>query len=412
MAGTPATVAPPAALRRARVATAAVFFLNGVGVASWVVRIPDVQRRLALSPGLLGTVLLGAAAGALVTMPLAGRAVTRRGSRPVTRAGVVGFALSLVPLVLAPSGWLLTAALVLFGVCNGTLDVAMNAQAATVERGYLARTGRPIMASFHALFSAGGLVGSLLGGVIAARGVSPVAHLAGAATLAAIAGLAAAAAMLPAAEDAEPDAGHAHTLAWPTGPLLPLGLLAFCILVQEGAMADWTAVYLRDVARTGPGVAAAGYAGFSATMTLGRFVGDRLTVAFGAERLVRLGGIAAAVGIALAVLRPGPVTAVAGFALVGAGLASSFPAVLAASSRVPGVASGAGIALVSTLGYTGFLAGPPIIGVVAEVATLRGGLAVVGGAGVLVALMATALRTGGVPARTTPLTVAPPQRTP
>ena len=376
------------ALRRARAATAAVFFLNGVGVASWVVRIPDVQRRLGLSAGALGTVLLGAAAGALVAMPLAGRAVTRRGSRPVTRAGALAFAAALAPLAVAPNAYLLAAALVLFGACNGTLDVAMNAQAAAVERAY----GRPIMASFHAFFSGGGLAGSLLGGAVAGAGVPPLAHLVGAALLAAAAAPFAAAAMLPPSADAAPDDGHAHALALPTGPLLPLGVLAFCVLVMEGAMADWTAVYLRDVARTGPGLAAAGYAGFSATMTLGRALGDRLTVALGGERLVRLGGLAAAAGAALAVLRPAPATAVLGFALIGAGLASSFPAVLAASSRVPGVAPGAGIALVSTCGYTGFLAGPPLIGWVAEAATLRGGLAVVGGAGVLVALVARALR--------------------
>jgi MFS family permease len=164
-------------------------------------------------------------------------------------------------------------------------------------------------------------------------------------------------------------------------------------------MADWTAVYLRDVARTGPGLAASGYAGFSATMALGRAVGDRLTVWLGAERLVRIGGAAAAVGVAVAVLAPRPATAVLGFGLVGAGLASTFPAVLAAASRVPGVAPGAGIALVSTMGYTGFLAGPPLIGLVAEAATLRAGLAVVGGAGVLVALLAGVLRgTNGIAA--------------
>jgi MFS family permease len=201
--------------------------------------------------------------------------------------------------------------------------------------------------------------------------------------------------MLPAGEDAAPDASDAHALARPTGPLLPLGVLAFCVLFQEGAMADWTAVYLRDVAGTGPGLAAAGYAGFSVTMALGRAVGDRLTARLGAPRLVRLGGAAAAAGAALAVLAPRPAAAVLGFGLVGAGLASAFPAVLAAASRVPGVAPGAGIALVSTLGYTGFLAGPPLIGFVAELATLRGGLAVVGAAGVLVAALAGALRVRG-----------------
>jgi fucose permease len=186
-------------------------------------------------------------------------------------------------------------------------------------------------------------------------------------------------------------ATHAGPRARPTAALVPLGVLAFCVLFQEGAMADWTAVYLRDVAGTGAGLAAAGYAGFSITMATGRAVGDHLMARLGPARLVRFGGVAAAVGAALAVLAPAPATAVVGFACIGAGLASAFPAVLAASSRTPGVAPGAGIAFVSMLGYTGFLAGPPLIGFVAEAATLRAGIAVVAGAGVLVALLAGAL---------------------
>lgn len=379
---------PGAALRRARLAVAAVFFLNGAGVASWVVRIPAVQARLGMSAGTLGLVLLGAAVGALVAMPLAGRLVVRRGSAPVTRAAALAFAASLAVPALAPNPWLLALALVLFGAANGTLDVAMNAQAATVERGY----GRPIMSSFHAMFSAGGLAGAALGGAVAAARVDPVWHLAGAAVAVAAAAPFAARAMLPAADDAAPGA---HATARPTAVLVALGVLAFCVLFQEGAIADWSAVYLRGAAGAGPGLAAAGYAAFSVTMALGRAVGDALTVRLGARRLVRLGGAAAAVGIALAVLVPHSAAAVAGFGLVGAGLATVFPAVLAASSRIPGVASGAGIAFVSTFGYTGFLAGPPLIGFVAEATSLRGGLAVVGAAGVLVAALAGAVAARG-----------------
>jgi predicted MFS family arabinose efflux permease len=374
------------ALRRARIAVAAIFFLNGAGVASWVVRIPAVQERLGLTPGVLGLALLGGAVGALVAMPLAGRWVVRRGSGPVTRVTALGFAAVLLLPPFASDAVTLTLALVAFGAGNGVLDVAMNAQAATVERGY----GRPIMSGFHAMFSAGGLVGAAIGGVVAGADVAPTTHLVVAALLVGAAVPFTTRPLLPAGVDAA--AAGAHAIARPTPLLLALGALAFCVLVAEGAMADWSAVYLGSVVGAGHGLAAAGYAAFSVMMASGRAIGDALTLRLGAPRLVRLGGALAAIGIGLALIAREPWTAVVGFGAVGAGLATVFPSVLGAASRAPGIEPGAGIALVSTLGYTGFLAGPPLIGFVAEATNLRGGLAVVGAAGVLVALLAGALR--------------------
>ena len=373
--------------RAARVATAAFFLLCGVGVASWVVRIPAIQRALAIDVGTLGLVLLGLSAGALVSMPLAGRQVARRGSRPVTRAGALAFAASLPLPALAPDPAALAAALVVVGAANGVLGVAMNAQAAAVERAY----GRPIMASFHALFSLGGLAGSAVGGVLAGQGVGVRAHLAGTAAALAAAAWLAARRLLPPAADAAPDA---PAFARPTRTLLALGVVAFCVLFGEGAMADWTAVYLRDVAGTGPGLAAAGYAAFSLTMAGGRLVGDALTVRLGPRRLVLGGGLLAAAGLALAVAVPTPWAAVAGFAAVGAGFATIFPSVLAAAGRTPGQSAGTAIAAVSTLGYTGFLAGPAAIGLIADATSLRAGLGVVAVTSLLIAVLAGAMRTG------------------
>jgi predicted MFS family arabinose efflux permease len=314
--------------------------------------------------------------------------VVRRGSGPVTRLATLGFAAVLVLPPLAPSALGLTLALVAFGALNGALDVAMNAQAATVERGY----GRPIMSSFHALFSAGGLAGAAVGGLVAGAGVAPTAHLVGAAVLVGAAAPYVSRPMLPGAADAHAPGPGGHALTRLTPRLLARGLLAFDVRFAAGAMAAWTAVYLRAVAGAGAALAAGGYAAFSVTMAAGRTVGDALTARFGGRRLVQAGGAIAAAGIALALGAPAPAFGIAGFGLVGAGLATVFPSVLAAASRVPGVASGAGIALVSTLGYTGFLAGPPLIGFVADAATLRGGLAVVGVAGVLIVALAGALR--------------------
>lgn len=383
-----------AAVRAARVSTGAVFFLNGAGMANWVVRIPAIQERLGLGTGRLGVALLGVAAGALVAMPLAGRLVARHGSRPVTRVAALVFAGALALPALAPTFALLAAALVALGAANGALDVAMNAQAVAVEREYERLHGRPIMASFHALFSFGGLAGAAAGGVLAARGVGAPSHLAMTALAVGIAMSGVAGGMLPAATDAAPGG---PAFARPTRALAALGVVAFCVLFGEGAMADWSAVYLRDVTGAGPGLAAAGYATFSLAMASGRAVGDGLTVRLGPARLVRLGGALAALGLGVALLVARPWAAVAGFGAVGAGLSIVFPTVLTAAGRLPGGAPSAAIAAVSTVGYTGFLAGPPVIGFVAEATSLRGGLALVVAMGAVIAALAGVL--GGMRAR-------------
>jgi MFS family permease len=357
-------------LRLARFAVATVFFVNGAATANWLVRIPAIQSKLALSAGALGVTLFGVAVGALISMPWAGRLVARYGSRPVTQVAAVIFATVFLLPPLAPNAVVLFVALVALGAGHGALDVAMNAQAATVERQY----GRPIMAGFHALFSLGGLVGAAMGGAIASHGTSPMAHLAGTAVVAGSAASWVARSMLPANADAAPD--HVPA-ARPSGALLTLGIVAFCVLLGEGAMADWSAVYLRDVTSAGPGLAAAGYAAFSLAMATGRLVGDKLTLRVGATRLVRGGGVLAAIGLAMAIAFNSSWAAILGFGAVGAGLSISFPTVLTTASRLPGVTPGPAIATVSTFGYAGFLAGPPLIGFVAEAITLRGGLAVV-----------------------------------
>jgi predicted MFS family arabinose efflux permease len=382
-------VAPPwraeSSLRAARVAVAAIFFLNGTATANWLVRIPAVQEKLGLSEGSLGLALFGVAVGALVSMPWTGRLVARFGSRRVTQIAAFIFAGVFLLPPLAPNALALFVALVVLGAGHGALDVAMNAQAATVERQY----ARPIMSSFHALFSLGGLVGATMGGVIASRGVGLMAHLAALSFVAALLAGRITSRMLPPGADATSD--HAAATR-PRGVLVALGVLAFCVLLGEGAMADWSAVYLRDVTRAGPGLAAAGYAAFSLAMASGRLVGDSLRLMVSSARLVRLGGVIAASGLAVALTLDSPWAAILGFGTVGVGLSIAFPIALAAASALPGVAPGPAIATVSTFGYAGFLAGPPLIGFVAEATSLRGGLVVVVVSCVVVAALAGGLR--------------------
>ncbi len=377
--------APSRSARMARWAVSAIFFLTGAGTANWAVRIPAVQERLGLTPGQLGIALLGVSAGAILAMPIAGRLVARHGSRPVTRVAALAFALALVLPSLAGSFGALLASLVALGLTNGMLDVAMNAQAATVQQHYR----QPIMSRIHALYSFGGLAGAALGGRVAAIGIEVKPHLAMVAVVLAVASLLLGAGMLPASADAAPEQSPTTRL---TRHLAALGFVAFCVLFGEGAMVNWSAVYLRDVVGAGPGLAAAGFAAFSLTMASGRAVGDALTTHLRPVRLTRLGGALASLGATLAIVVPRPWAVVLGFGMIGAGLSSIFPIVLAAASRTPGVVPGAAIALVSMCGYSGLLAGPPLIGAVASALTMRGGLALVALTSLVVAFLARSLR--------------------
>src|SRR5919107_5844181 len=243
------SAAPADYLRSARAAVLGVFFANGVVIGTWVVRIPAIKDELGLGEGLLGVALLGAAIGALVAMPLVGALVSRFGSRRFVGTTELLLRLSLVLPALAPNLLFLVPALVMVGAANGGVDVSMNAQAVAVERGY----GRPIMSSFHAAWSFGGLAGAALGGLLASRGVGPLPHFSVVAILAAIAFAVAYKALLPSHADASQE--DAPAFARPTRALLGLGIISFCVLLGEGAMGDWSAVYLENTLDTGPGFA-------------------------------------------------------------------------------------------------------------------------------------------------------------
>ena len=386
---------PSREARSARWAVSTIFFLTGAGTANWAVRIPAVQEQLGLSAGELGLALFGVSVGAITAMPLSGRLVARHGSRPVTRAAAIAFAIALALPALAPSFGALVVTLALLGLANGMLDVAMNAQAASVQARYRA----PIMSRIHALYSFGGLVGAAVGGRLAAYDIQAGPHLGAVAFVLAAAAFAAGSAMLPASVDAAPEQSPTARF---TRRLVALGLVAFCVLFGEGAMANWSAVYLRDIVGAGPGLAAAGFAAFSLTMAAGRAVGDALTTRLGPERLARAGGALAALGATMAIVVPEPWVVVLGFGAIGAGLSSVFPLVLAAASRTPNVVPGAAIAAVSMCGYSGLLAGPPLIGAAASVLTLRGGLAIVAMSSTVIIVLARILRPASTaPARST-----------
>src|SRR5918993_5364522 len=376
------------ALRVPRLAVLGVFFVNGLVIGTWVVRIPAIKERLGLGDGLLGVALLGAAVGALIAMPLVGALVSHFGSRRVVGAAALLLSVSLVLPALAPDLLILVPALVMLGAANGGLDVAMNAQAVAVEREY----GRPIMSSFHAAWSFGGLGGAALGGLLASRGVGPFPHFAAVGVLAAMAFVVAYGALLPSDADASEEGTPAF--ARPTRALLGLGIISFCVLLGEGAMGDWSAVYLDDTLRTGPGFAAAGYAAFSLSMAFGRLFGDKLTERLGSATLVRSCGALAAVGLGVALAVAEPVVALAGFACAGAGFSIVFPTALSAAGRTPGP-TGPALAAVTTAAYTGFLVGPPFIGFLAELTGLGYALYLVVALSVAVVIFGGTVKAGG-----------------
>jgi fucose permease len=337
------------AIKKARAAVLAAFFINGVGIATWVSRIPAVQTKLSLSEAELGMVLLGTAVGVLVALSMAGGLVARLGSTRVILAAGTALCVLLIPLALMENAVALWFNLFASGAAISTMDVAMNDQAAAVER--LAK--RPMMSSFHATYSVGGLVGALVGaGMAAAPGVSLLLHFLIVAVVMFAALLVSVRYLLP-SEPEEVEEGPVFRL--PERALWLLGAVAFCSSIGEGAMADWSGVYLNQVLAT----------------TAARFLGDAILGRWPAEDVVRVGGGLSALGLAMIIFTNSPVAALVGFTLVGFGLANIVPVAFSSAGNFPGIASSAGIAGVATIGYAGFLAGPPVIGLVAEATSLR-----------------------------------------
>ncbi|HWH92336.1 MAG TPA: MFS transporter [Baekduia sp.] len=375
---------------RNHVAVAVVFAVHGAANGSFATRIPWIRERLGLSAGALGLALLMPALGALLAMPITGVLVHRLSGRTVTRVLIGAFACALALPALAPALAWLALALLVFGAVAGMADIAMNTQGLLVEE----RAGRPLMSGLHGIWSLGGIAGSAVGVLAAHADVDARVHLgAMAALLLAVGGVAGRG--LPAAEatDVGHDAPEPPRLAWPSRPVMLIGLVGFCAVFAEGASADWCAVYLRDVMGTSPATAAAAYTAFAFAMAGGRLVGDRVVARLGAVASVRAGGALATAGALLVVVARTPLLGIPGFALIGLGIAVVVPVVFAAGGRaVPH--AGQGIAAVATVAYGAGLAAPGTIGAIAELASLPAAFVVVATLTALFGLGAGALRPG------------------
>ena len=378
----PLSSPPSATIARARWGVGLIFFVNGAAFASWVSRIPALRAGMGLSDGALGSVLFAMSCGVLLSFPLAGKGAQLLGARQLALLAGVALLLMLpMPFLI---GILPSLVLVMLevGAALGTMQVAMNVLAVDVQ----ARVPRPIMSSLHGAWSAGGLVGAGVGSLAAHAGVRPLLHLIGVAV--ALAGVLLLASMLllrarlPARSATMPmrpsmsfkQRGHRVDRV-----LLGLGVICFCAFLTEGALADWSAVWLHDKALASESRAALGYAVFAGAMTTMRMVGDRVLAAFGSVRVLRLLTALGAIALAGALLLARVDTAMIAFVLLGLGMATVVPTAFAAAGRrADAVAGGAAgeasaaraVALLSGFGYSGLLLGPPLIGWLAQATTL------------------------------------------
>ena len=344
---------------KSRAAVSLMFLLNGFMVGCWAPKIPEFAERLQLTKFELGLMILVFGVGSLVMMPLAGAQIAVRGSRVVVRAFAVLLLPMILALTLAPNIWTAAIALFLFGGFIGAMDVAMNANAVSVEKSMR----RAIMSSCHAFWSLGGLLGSAIGGLLISRwGVLGHAE---ASTAIAVLFLVVAWPMVfgdqPHPDEAKPKAKM---------PMIPLpwllGIVALFCMVPEGAVLDWSALYLGQEKGASVALSGFGFAAFSATMATMRFAGDFVRDWLGAVRTLRVCTIFAIVGMLTAALAPNAEVAILGFALCGIGISNMVPIAFSAAGNIPGLQPGIGISVVTTLGYSGMLVAPSAIGFAAE----------------------------------------------
>jgi len=361
-------------MRATRLAIGLFFFGDGLMIGTWAGRIPAVQHHAGLTTARLGLALFAASLGALVAMPLAGRLCERVGSRGITVAGLLLGGGSLVAASVATDLVGLSAALFGFGAGFGAINVAVNAQGVALER----VADRSILSSFHAAFSAGGLVGAGTAAAVAAAGVGVQLHYIALFVVLGVFALAGIRYLLPPeADDRVEERAPRRAFARPPRAILVLGAATFCTMLAEGAAVDWSAVYLSRSFGAAAGVAALGYTAFAFMMMTSRAIGDRLNRRLGPVTLARSGGAVATIGLGLALLIGSVPVAIVGFAAMGAGLGVVIPVLFRAAAATSAVSASAGLAAVSTIGWFGFLAGPPAIGFAASAVGLRAALGIV-----------------------------------
>ena len=358
-------------LKAARSSSLLVFLVCGIALSCWAPMVPFAKTKLQLDEATLGLVLLSLGAGAILTMPFTGILIKKFGPRKVivTASTVVSIMLPL--LLLSNSAIQLAIALFIFGSALGSVDVSMNAHAVLVQNLY----GKHIMSSFHGMFSLGGLLGSIGLGFLIKFGLSPFVAAVSIGLLLFLIVVSQYRNLLP---DTEEDTEDSFSFTLPRGRVLVLGFMCFAFFLAEGALLDWSAVFLQFNRNFDPSFSGVGYAAFSLAMAIMRLTGDGIVHKLGSQKVVQYGALVAAAGYFIATAIPSPVAAIAGFVMVGLGAANVVPVFFTAAGNVPNVPASISLPAVTTLGYTGQLAGPAAIGVIAELSSLPFALGLVG----------------------------------
>jgi MFS family permease len=353
--------------RAYRLAVGGLFFMQGLCFATWASRIPSIQQSLNLSDAALGIALFALPVGSMIALPLSSWLIGKLGSKVVATNALLLYSMLLITLGLANSITQLVLGLVFFGMAGNFANIAINTQAVGVEAKY----GRNIMASFHGLWSLAGFTAAGIGAFTISRNILPFAHFLFIMSAIFLGMAVAFHFLLPDEKKKKVTAGGGRFFAKPDKALLVLGVIAFCCMICEGAMFDWSGIYFQKVVGAEKGWVGAGYTAFMCTMALGRFVADRVAVSIGFKKTVQFSGLLIAVGLGIAVVLPYLATAILGFLLVGFGVSSVVPLVYSEAGKSKKVTPSAALAVVSSIGFLGFLIGPPVIGVVAGLSSLK-----------------------------------------
>jgi MFS family permease len=352
-------------LSQARLAVKILFFLNGFVHANYFSRLPRIQDQFTIDNGTIGLVLLAASFGALIAMPFTGWMIVRNGSRKIGLFSSYFYCASVPFIPFAPNLPWLIAIFFFIGIATGMMDVSINAQAVMIEQ----KWRKPIMTSFHALFSIGMMLGALTGAMFTRFDTSLGTHLVIIGILCLVVVFISRYYLIADAPDEGKAEGPAFRL--PNASMVGIGIIAFCCMLGEGAMADWSTNYMENIALSSKAMAPIGLSGFALAMTIGRVFGDSARVKFGDRTLMVACGLIATAGLTLSIVMLNPLAVILGFFIVGIGLSVIVPIAYSVAGSAKGLPPGVGLAMVTTVGYAGFLFGPPIIGFLADLFTLR-----------------------------------------
>ncbi|MET0636847.1 MAG: MFS transporter [Chitinophagaceae bacterium] len=372
--------------RQIRIAVSILFFCLGLSFASWASRIPDIKTSLGLNDAAFGLILLALPAGQLTAMPFSGVMVTRFGSKKVLRVAAILYALCLTNLGLATQPWHLAVGLYFFGICGNLCNISGNTQAIRAEKLY----ERPIMASFHGAWSTAGFTGAAIGLLMTGLQVRPYPHFCIVAVMIIVVVLVFQS-KLQSGRSTLPTEKKSF-FSRPDGMLVQLGIIGFCSMASEGAMFEWSGVYFKDVVHAEGRLIVLGYASFMGMMAIGRFVGDKLIEKYGRKRMLQVSGVMVSFGLLTAVFFPYMATATFGFICVGFGVSSIIPMVYSSVGRVSKIPPGMALAAVSSISFFGFLMGPPLIGYISQLFSLRHSFAVISLFGFAIAIMVSKLK--------------------